>query len=158
MKNSLVQHPLASGKPVVLVTGASGLIGKRVIDRLADNYQCIGLDKVLVLSFQYFSKNYAIPWFLHFHCEFLKLIEIYQGNYSSMWSICLEQALEYGGYRTETLCTFILAHQVSSPQHICIHNSAQNGVGIFLRSQITACSFFEFFMQFPEEFEFLHFV
>jgi nucleoside-diphosphate-sugar epimerase len=33
-------------KPIVLVTGASGLIGKRVIDRLADNYQCIGLDKI----------------------------------------------------------------------------------------------------------------
>jgi nucleoside-diphosphate-sugar epimerase len=32
-------------KPTVLITGASGLIGKRVIDRLADNYQCIGLDK-----------------------------------------------------------------------------------------------------------------
>ena len=36
---------LTSSKPVVLVTGASGLIGKRVIDRLADKYQCVGLDK-----------------------------------------------------------------------------------------------------------------
>jgi nucleoside-diphosphate-sugar epimerase len=33
-------------KPVVLVTGSSGLIGNRIIDRLADRYQCIGLDKV----------------------------------------------------------------------------------------------------------------
>ena len=35
----------ANKKPVVLVTGSSGLIGKRIIDRLADRYQCIGLDK-----------------------------------------------------------------------------------------------------------------
>lgn len=40
MKNSETNR-----KPTVLITGASGLIGKRVIDRLADNYQCIGLDK-----------------------------------------------------------------------------------------------------------------
>jgi nucleoside-diphosphate-sugar epimerase len=33
-------------KPVLLVTGASGLIGKRIINRLADQYQCVGLDKV----------------------------------------------------------------------------------------------------------------
>jgi nucleoside-diphosphate-sugar epimerase len=33
-------------KPVVLVTGARGLIGKRIINRLADQYQCIGLDKI----------------------------------------------------------------------------------------------------------------
>lgn len=32
-------------KPVILVTGASGLIGKRIINRLADQYQCVGLDK-----------------------------------------------------------------------------------------------------------------
>lgn len=32
-------------KEVVLVTGGSGLIGTRIIDRLADNFQCIGLDK-----------------------------------------------------------------------------------------------------------------
>jgi UDP-glucose 4-epimerase len=32
-------------KPVVLVTGSSGLIGKRIIERLSVNYQCIGLDK-----------------------------------------------------------------------------------------------------------------
>lgn len=31
-------------KPVVLVTGASGLIGSRIIDRLSDKFQCIGLD------------------------------------------------------------------------------------------------------------------
>lgn len=38
--------PSAQGdKPVVLVTGGSGLIGKRIIERLADRYQCIGLDK-----------------------------------------------------------------------------------------------------------------
>ena len=35
-----------NNKPVVLVTGSSGLIGKRIIDRLADRYQCVGLDKV----------------------------------------------------------------------------------------------------------------
>lgn len=33
-------------KPLVLVTGSSGLIGKRIMDRLAERYQCIGLDKV----------------------------------------------------------------------------------------------------------------
>lgn len=32
-------------KPVVLITGSSGLIGKRIIKELSDNYQCIGLDK-----------------------------------------------------------------------------------------------------------------
>lgn len=35
----------AREKPVVLITGSSGLIGSRLIDRLADKYQCIGLDK-----------------------------------------------------------------------------------------------------------------
>lgn len=35
-----------SKKPVLLVTGASGLIGKRIINRLSDRYQCIGLDKI----------------------------------------------------------------------------------------------------------------
>ncbi len=34
-----------SKKEVILVTGGSGLIGTRVIDQLADQYQCIGLDK-----------------------------------------------------------------------------------------------------------------
>lgn len=33
-------------KPVILITGASGLIGSRLIKRLADRYQCIGLDKI----------------------------------------------------------------------------------------------------------------
>jgi UDP-glucose 4-epimerase len=32
-------------KPVVLVTGASGLIGSNIINRLADKYQCVGLDR-----------------------------------------------------------------------------------------------------------------
>src|SRR5688572_10978441 len=47
MENSQQQQQQTqpTKKPVVLVTGASGLIGKRVIDRLADQYQCIGLDK-----------------------------------------------------------------------------------------------------------------
>jgi nucleoside-diphosphate-sugar epimerase len=40
------KSPSASSKPVVLVTGSSGLIGRRIIDRLADRYQCVGLDKV----------------------------------------------------------------------------------------------------------------
>lgn len=34
-----------SKKEVILITGGSGLIGTRVIDQLADQYQCIGLDK-----------------------------------------------------------------------------------------------------------------
>jgi nucleoside-diphosphate-sugar epimerase len=42
MTKSLKQQ---KDKPVVLVTGASGLIGKRIIEKLSDNYQCIGLDK-----------------------------------------------------------------------------------------------------------------
>lgn len=33
-------------KEIVLITGGSGLIGTRLIDRLTDRYQCIGLDKV----------------------------------------------------------------------------------------------------------------
>jgi nucleoside-diphosphate-sugar epimerase len=33
-------------KPVILITGSSGLIGKRIINRLSDNYQCVGLDKM----------------------------------------------------------------------------------------------------------------
>ena len=33
-------------KEVILVTGGSGLIGKAVIEKLSDKYQCIGLDKV----------------------------------------------------------------------------------------------------------------
>ncbi|HYF68410.1 MAG TPA: NAD(P)-dependent oxidoreductase [Ohtaekwangia sp.] len=32
-------------KPVVLVTGSSGLIGSRIIDRLSEKYQCVGLDR-----------------------------------------------------------------------------------------------------------------
>lgn len=32
-------------KQLVLITGSSGLIGTRVIERLADKYQCVGLDK-----------------------------------------------------------------------------------------------------------------
>lgn len=35
-----------SEKEVILVTGGSGLIGTKVIEQLADQYQCIGLDKV----------------------------------------------------------------------------------------------------------------
>lgn len=35
-----------SSKPVVLVTGSSGLIGTRIIKKLSDLYQCIGLDKI----------------------------------------------------------------------------------------------------------------
>jgi UDP-glucose 4-epimerase len=43
MENSI--SSLEKGrKPVVLVTGANGLIGKRIVNRLADKYQCIGLD------------------------------------------------------------------------------------------------------------------
>jgi nucleoside-diphosphate-sugar epimerase len=42
MANSIKQK---QEKPVVLVTGSSGLIGKRIIERLSDKYQCIGLDK-----------------------------------------------------------------------------------------------------------------
>jgi UDP-glucose 4-epimerase len=45
MENHQHQQTQTARKPVVLVTGASGLIGKRVIDKLADKYQCIGLDK-----------------------------------------------------------------------------------------------------------------
>jgi UDP-glucose 4-epimerase len=33
-------------KPVILITGSSGLIGKRIINRLSDSYQCVGLDKI----------------------------------------------------------------------------------------------------------------
>ena len=46
MDNSQQKQSQTASKAVVMVTGASGLIGKRVIDRLADQYQCIGLDKV----------------------------------------------------------------------------------------------------------------
>lgn len=35
-----------SSKEIILITGGSGLIGTRVIDQLADQYQCIGLDKM----------------------------------------------------------------------------------------------------------------
>ena len=34
-----------SDKEVILITGSSGLIGTKLIDRLADKYQCVGLDK-----------------------------------------------------------------------------------------------------------------
>lgn len=40
-----MEHSQAEQKPVILITGGSGLIGKRLIDRFADRYQCIGLDK-----------------------------------------------------------------------------------------------------------------
>jgi len=43
MENSRTSQ---KNKPVVLVTGSSGLIGKRVIEKLSPAYQCIGLDKV----------------------------------------------------------------------------------------------------------------
>ena len=33
-------------KEVILITGGSGLIGKAVIEKLTDKYQCIGLDKI----------------------------------------------------------------------------------------------------------------
>lgn len=35
-----------SNKELILVTGGSGLIGKKVIDKLTEKYQCIGLDKM----------------------------------------------------------------------------------------------------------------
>lgn len=35
-----------SDKPVVIITGSSGLIGTKLIDRMADEFQCIGLDKI----------------------------------------------------------------------------------------------------------------
>ncbi|MEX0967416.1 MAG: NAD(P)-dependent oxidoreductase [Bacteroidia bacterium] len=35
-----------NSKEIILVTGGSGLIGTKLIDRLADRFQCIGLDKV----------------------------------------------------------------------------------------------------------------
>lgn len=40
-----MEHTQAKSKPVILITGGSGLIGKRLIGRFADRYQCIGLDK-----------------------------------------------------------------------------------------------------------------
>lgn len=40
-----MENSQAKRKPIILVTGGSGLIGKRLIDRFADRYQCIGLDK-----------------------------------------------------------------------------------------------------------------
>jgi nucleoside-diphosphate-sugar epimerase len=43
MENSTIQQKI---KPVVLVTGSSGLIGTRIIERLSADYQCVGLDKV----------------------------------------------------------------------------------------------------------------
>src|SRR5687768_8855341 len=43
MENLTTQQNI---KPVVLVTGSSGLIGKRIIERLSANYQCVGLDKI----------------------------------------------------------------------------------------------------------------
>lgn len=46
MENSSSTFSEQRNKPVVLITGSSGLIGKRIIDRLADQYQCIGLDKI----------------------------------------------------------------------------------------------------------------
>lgn len=43
MENLTTQQNI---KPIVLVTGSSGLIGKRIIERLSANYQCVGLDKI----------------------------------------------------------------------------------------------------------------
>ncbi len=40
-----MNESLSTKKPVVLITGSSGLIGSRLIERLADKYQCVGLDK-----------------------------------------------------------------------------------------------------------------
>ncbi|MBA4057761.1 MAG: nucleoside-diphosphate sugar epimerase [Marivirga sp.] len=45
MDDSSVTFMEERNKPVILITGASGLIGSRLIKKLADNYQCIGLDK-----------------------------------------------------------------------------------------------------------------
>ena len=43
MENLKTQQSI---RPVVLVTGSSGLIGKRIIEKLSNNYQCVGLDKI----------------------------------------------------------------------------------------------------------------
>src|SRR5688572_3420761 len=43
MENPTIQQKI---KPVVLVTGSSGLIGTRIIERLSADYQCVGLDKI----------------------------------------------------------------------------------------------------------------
>lgn len=40
-----MENDQQQSKPLVLVTGGSGLLGQRIISRLADRYQCIGLDK-----------------------------------------------------------------------------------------------------------------
>ncbi len=38
-------NSLNDKKPVIVVTGSSGLIGTRIIGRLAADYQIVGLDK-----------------------------------------------------------------------------------------------------------------
>lgn len=38
-------HTEQHAKPVILITGASGLIGSRLVNRLVDRYQCVALDK-----------------------------------------------------------------------------------------------------------------
>lgn len=45
-KNQNSSGPGKAGKEVVLVTGSSGLIGSKLVKRLQDKYQVIGLDKV----------------------------------------------------------------------------------------------------------------
>ena len=44
-------------KPVVLITGAGGLIGSRIIDRLKDRYQLVGLDLEVP------EKSSTVSWF-----------------------------------------------------------------------------------------------
>jgi nucleoside-diphosphate-sugar epimerase len=46
MNNGKHKTAQSAVRPVVLITGASGLIGSRLIDKLSGKYQCVGLDKV----------------------------------------------------------------------------------------------------------------
>lgn len=45
MNHSISKAARNSGKEIVIVTGSSGLIGTRIIQRLAKNYRVIGLDR-----------------------------------------------------------------------------------------------------------------
>jgi nucleoside-diphosphate-sugar epimerase len=47
-------------KPIVLITGSSGLIGKRIIEKLAVDYQCIGLDKAGNARANFMTENICL--------------------------------------------------------------------------------------------------